>query len=870
MATVPVQQTPSVDLQVGQAPLFSPTNIEPVRDTGVARDIGRLSNAQKQFAEIAFKLQDEQNDVKAGEAYQGYQTEADEKVNAYLTTQGSAAIATIETDKDGETITAYDKLVKDLDEIAGSYRERLDNSDQIDIFNNKFSASKRIAVNQASKHSIKQQRLALKQETLAEITLAENNAIASYESAFIDDGDFNTYVGAGLVQIKRNAELQGQNTDPTAGPLSSQYILAIAQYNQKINEAVVKQFKEDEEHDLAQKFIEKRKPEAEKNIVTPIEKKLLKDWDQYNAKKVSNAVIKNNGDQNSGNYLDQIDKIMTLKSSHYINTGTGASIKDGLHSDKVNTAGQTQADNINTAELIKNESIFFKLDSNKTLIDQHQPTHIFASLHLGVTKADSLYLKAKREYELPEFTSSLTGKRLAQAKKKFEEEFKNNPDNAAKINAAILNKYNEFIIEATENRFSDFYSKTKTIFPNAPQRSDFPNTADGGRKFREAKKEFLNNPENQVQVNPGVANQNLEAMTGTKKEIGRDAARRFKEEKLQKQETFIDQIANDLGVITKDVNYNNNAANTKKIDFVTGLQPVKDLEKNIKETITDSELQKFAIKDLKDKYNKIKDERTNIYNQTLNKAKEVVYTGENGIEDLKSNGIDIDNFSESDQEILRKGQPQESDVDTVVELINNPAQVRDNLEFNAHKLSKAEYLSLKRYAKTLSSESKYVEATGNVTMLQATLERHDMGDIYKQKRKKPQYIRINDAWLKEINARQIAKGNVKLTMGEKQDALNQILLRDLVSVDNRFRDEKDAIYNLVDFDRLEDVYVDVPYNDENVRVFTSQIDPYVVIEISKNLRKYGQPVTQKNIARDWLRVGKPKSTDELFLPSRSN
>ena len=107
-------------------------------------------------------------------------------------------------------------------------------------------------------------------------------------------------------------------------------------------------------------------------------------------------------------------------------------------------------------------------------------------------------------------------------------------------------------------------------------------------------------------------------------------------------------------------------------------------------------------------------------------------------------------------------------------------------------------------------------------------------------------------------------------MGEKQDALNQILLRDLVSVDNRFRDEKDAIYNLVDFDRLEDVYVDVPYNDENVRVFTSQIDPYVVIEISKNLRKYGQPVTQKNIARDWLRVGKPKSTDELFLPSRSN
>ena len=40
-------------------------------------------------------------------------------------------------------------------------------------------------------------------------------------------------------------------------------------------------------------------------------------------------------------------------------------------------------------------------------------------------------------------------------------------------------------------------------------------------------------------------------------------------------------------------------------------------------------------------------------------------------------------------------------------------------------------------------------------------------------------------------------------MGDKQKALDQILLRDLVSVDNLFRDEKDAIYNLVDFLRTE-------------------------------------------------------------------
>ena len=227
-------------------------------------------------------------------------------------------------------------------------------------------------------------------------------------------------------------------------------------------------------------------------------------------------------------------------------------------------------------------------------------------------------------------------------------------------------------------------------------------------------------------------------------------------------------------------------------------------------------------------------------------------------------------YTHKDQEILKKGQPKESNVDTVVELINNPALVRDNLNSYSHMLDRSLYNNLRNYARELQSENKYVEATGNVNMLKATLARHDMGKIYKQKKKKAQYIRIYDAWLKEINARQISNNNTKLTMGEKQDALNMILLNNLVNVDNRFRDDKNEIYNLVDFDRLEDVYVDVPYNDENVRVFTSKIDPYVVIEISKNLRKYGQPVTQKNIAKDWLRVGKPASVDELFSPSKRN
>jgi len=39
MATVPLQQTPTEQIDTGGTPLFSATNIQPVQDTGVAQDI---------------------------------------------------------------------------------------------------------------------------------------------------------------------------------------------------------------------------------------------------------------------------------------------------------------------------------------------------------------------------------------------------------------------------------------------------------------------------------------------------------------------------------------------------------------------------------------------------------------------------------------------------------------------------------------------------------------------------------------------------------------------------------------------------------------------------------------------------------------
>ena len=107
-------------------------------------------------------------------------------------------------------------------------------------------------------------------------------------------------------------------------------------------------------------------------------------------------------------------------------------------------------------------------------------------------------------------------------------------------------------------------------------------------------------------------------------------------------------------------------------------------------------------------------------------------------------------------------------------------------------------------------------------------------------------------------------------MGEKQDALNNVLLN-TVNIDNDpflgfigGRDTKDKNIFFVDQDRIQDVYVDIPYKGENVRVFTSKIDPEVLISIQESLRRANKPVTQKTIADYFVRKGQPKTLNEAF------
>jgi hypothetical protein len=299
-----------------------------------------------------------------------------------------------------------------------------------------------------------------------------------------------------------------------------------------------------------------------------------------------------------------------------------------------------------------------------------------------------------------------------------------------------------------------------------------------------------------------------------------------------------------------------------------------DLTKKLRDTIQDEDQLTYAIAELERNYKAEKAGKEEIYDANLEAAKEIAFSENNAWTQLADNGIDIEDFTREDQRILKNGHPEESDTDTYAYLLDNPTEILpENLGKYRGSLSKSDYRKFLAEGEKLQggSNADIIAVTSDVTMLKNTLNKYDMGKLHtsKNKQKKERYIAIQEAWKNEINAQQIIKGK-KLTRAEKQTALNTVLL-DNVNIDNDpflgfigGGDTEDKNIFFVDQDRLQDVYVDIPYKDENVRVFTSKIDDDVLELIQDSLRKANKPVTQKNIADYFVRKGQPKNVNEAF------
>ena len=857
MARVPLQTSPQQELAAGSEVQFGATSVEPQRDV-VSDDIQRQGKALQQFGQVINKLDDELNDAESKQLSNEYYYEAQAIKDRYGALQGANAVGTTKT-TDGKFVRTYDTYRDEMKTLLESYQNRASNGTVKYIFENKAQVYTKSFLNDMTTHSLKQQRLYNEDETEAgykRSILAAKNAYKTFEDP---EGDFRKYFTDALQGITEFAQLKGWETDPAKG-LSDQYLQKIEETKMEIAKDVVDKFKADKNRPAIDKFLDELDKDKTNKILNKLRKDSKQAENEDDGDTKVDAILSSNVDQNNGNLIENANILFSLSSNQSSDDGKNAHVKYGFHSDELDISNLKRSEAIDLLDKRLKLSKFYDPTTTTRLIPQHQAIHMFAAQRIGVKSADSLYTRAEREYKasIPVPTIKRGGRNTTGGKNridKYRNEFFNNPDNFKIVNEGIVDKYIELVKKEFRRKNLSFYSKTKNTFPNAPQRNQFPNTRQGSADFSKALKEHKANPDNAVpvDVNKPITMSTLGPFVGTKEYEG-----------LQNQMIYNDKVSNDFEVIKKNINYDFDpmGEETIVVDEVTGLQPKKVLAEKIKETTKDPVQQKYELDNLDIKYEKIKNEKEGIYNQNFIAAKEIAFAEPGGWQNLAANNINIDDYTEADKKILKEGPPEESDVDTVVELIDNPAELRDNIDVHSHKLSRNQFAELKRYSETLKNENNYVEATGNVNMLKATLDRYDMGNLHRNKSKKNniKYIAINDAWIKEINARQVANGNVKLTMGQKQDALNYVLLTDLVSVDRRFGgDRKDVIPATVEFDNLQNVFVDVLYEGQNVKVFTSKINSEVLSLIQQSIRDKNKYPTQALIAEYWLKAGKPEN-----------
>ena len=100
---------------------------------------------------------------------------------------------------------------------------------------------------------------------------------------------------------------------------------------------------------------------------------------------------------------------------------------------------------------------------------------------------------------------------------------------------------------------------------------------------------------------------------------------------------------------------------------------------------------------------------------------------------LIRNGIDITKFDEEDQKMLVKGQPETSDLDTVIMLNDNPGELKDNLNKYSYKLNKLDYMKLEEYASTLNNDATVRAVTIDNDLLNLTIEKKGFANVINKK-----------------------------------------------------------------------------------------------------------------------------------------
>ena len=410
------------------------------------------------------------------------------------------------------------------------------------------------------------------------------------------------------------------------------------------------------------------------------------------------------------------------------------------------------------------------------------------------------------------YTKALKNVKIDKDKYETDEAYKR------EIDGKVLNEFNKLFIKEVDKKFTNNVAK--------PDRDDYPNTRSGSKQYQDATAEWETN-----------------------------------------NKKYTNQVIKDIKILQEGVRY-------KDVNGVTGLQPLSVYEKHLERTIEDPKQLAYAKEDLKLKYNQLNDQRTNQYNETYLKAQEIALSKDGGWRDLEANGIDINMFTLKDQERLKKGQPLESDKNAVIQLIDNPGELKNNLEMYRTSLNKVDYAKLTAYADSLKTDTDVSAVSTDNIMLKNELKKAGFADLYRTDADdtlKDDYIQIQDAWRNSIAEEERKTGN-KVGRERKRELLVEIL-NDKVILDpkdwtwawNMGGDDFALPLAAIDEDQFDDIYVKA----NGKTVWMKDINKYQRENIVQILLDNGIPVTAQNIAIFWDRGGRPTADNDLDMNAYS-
>ena len=217
MARVPLQTTPSVQIQAGSAPTIGSSGGVQAFQGDAGAEITKQGTqalaAGKRAVILANKLQEDLDDAKSKEMYNQFATELEGVAIDYLSKKGSAAVSpkpdSSFVNETGKELTPYDLSIAALGQFRDKYTDQLTNDRQKYMFQTMANTSIRSTASTLTRHSITEQRSYSLAEAAAFVDVKANQA-ALYSSDWADPtGEYALNSAAAIKAAQDYADSKG-------------------------------------------------------------------------------------------------------------------------------------------------------------------------------------------------------------------------------------------------------------------------------------------------------------------------------------------------------------------------------------------------------------------------------------------------------------------------------------------------------------------------------------------------------------------------------------------------------------------------------------------------------------------------------------